>query len=257
MIGITTLSGCLNDSPKPSPDVPTTASDVNDAENKVFDQVDVTNIQAGEYVYILKTQELHSSQEPVENLIQEEGVTITEREEFTDHFDVTVVKEQIDYLAKDKPHYKFKNVYTIDYATTPPPPGTEPSDTEVSQKALLRRVSAPIQALSTSPQVTLSYFNLKVQKQKMAPPKKVLEHDPCPTGSDCKINVTVINYDVVVTEEGQEPQKNKLEVWISSEVPYFATILKSCITTLVKVDDSRPLVRQCQSVYDYQLNATP
>lgn len=246
------IAGCSKDE-EASSDIPATPEDIMDAQDKALGDADPLQIKAGQFVYILKTQELHSSQEPIENLIEETAITVTEREEFGDYFDVTVIKEIVDYVQPDKPHYKFKNIYSIDY----PAPFETDFAPKASKEHLMKQMSDKVKALAGEDEAEVNYYNLKVEKVKMSPPSKVLEHHPCAEGADCRINVTKLFFDVIVSIPGEDPQRNQFELWASSEVPYFATILKSCVMTVIKVDTALPLIRQCESVYDYRFEALP
>lgn len=211
-----------------------TPEEIKKAESEALKGADPLKIQQGEFAYYLKTQEVFSSQEPSSLLMEEEARTVTERTDHPDYVSITVVREVIDHLTEGSPHFKFEDVFGIPKVPTEePPPPVEPPSTE-------------------EPAVTVTFHNLRISKEKIEKPTKVLEREPCPEGADCRLNATIIHYDAVVNEAGQEQRKFMQETWISTEVPYFSTILKSCITTVIAVDDLRPAIRQCKSVYDYR-----
>jgi len=241
-----------------STDTPATFDDINNAQNDALEKSDPYSIQAGQYVYTLTTQELHSSDQPLENLIEESSFNVLEREEFGDHFEITTLKEVIDHLASDQPHYKFKNVMGMDYATP-----TDPSDPSAPSKPT---AGAGAKLIATAwrdrlhkmddgtedGDTTVDFYNLRVEHAKVPRPQKVIDASPCPDGSDCDLNVTKIFYDAVITRPGEAPEREQFENWYSTDVPFFASVLKSCIKVLVKMDDALPLIRQCDVVYDYR-----
>jgi len=111
---------------------------------------------------------------------------------------------------------------------------------------------SPTAPQSPEPQVTLTYHNLVTRKEKISRPAPVEQRYPCSADEDCRLNATHIFYDVVVHTEGQPSRKNQVELLVTAETPYFGNILKNCLTTVASVDDARPLVRQCKTVYDYE-----
>jgi len=235
-----------DESKAPNYGIPTSEEDIINAQRNALNKIDPTNIKQGEFVYFIKTQELYSSQEPTENLMEEEGLTVTEKTEFFGFSEITVVSEIIDHMTDGSPHYKFKDVFEVGTSIVDEP-------TSEPQEKLMKQLDAKtVAALDES--VDIKFYNLRVREEKISQPKKVLEHTPCPADTDCRINATIITYDLVVFEAGQPPQKNQFEVWISSEVPYFASILKSCVSAIVTIETVRPLVRQCKSVFDYKYN---
>lgn len=240
------LSACEDNKDK-GLGVPTTIDAIVEAQQKALSHINPATIRQGEFVYILKTQEIYSSQDPISNLIEEEGQTVTERLDFPDYFEITMVTETVNHLEEGKPHNKFKDVFAIGVAP-PPPVENKPSPSIL----LLRQMSEPAQSLSEQDDVKISFYNLNVRPGKIAKPAKVLERDPCPADADCRLNATILSYDLVAAGPSIGVQKNKMEVWISSEVPYFASILKTCIAAVIKVETANPLVRQCSFVHDYQ-----
>jgi hypothetical protein len=224
------LTSCSSDSPQ-APAVPTTADEINKAQQAALSLADPTRIQIGEFVYFLKTQEVYTGQqEPSVNLMEEEGLTVVNRVDYPGYLELTLEKEVIDHLTAGSPHSLFKDVFYV--ATEPQPPSEDPVET------------AP-----ANPNV--KFYNLVQNDEKLRKPQKVIDKEPCVLEQDCFLNVKKISYDVVFLDP-ENPQTTKVEAWFSPEVPYFATVLKSCYTTVVSVDTARPLVRQCKSVFDYQ-----
>ncbi len=212
------------------PRVPTTAQAINKAQQDILSKANPANIQKGEFTYFVQTQEVYTGQQnPSVSLISEEGLTVLDRQEGPGYVEITVQKEIIDHLQEGSPHSIFKDVF---YVSTEPLPNED----------------APQEG---TPDPLIKFYNLVVRDEVFPKPAKVLEKEPCANPQDCFLNVKKISYDVVFEDPGS-PQTTKVEAWLSDEVPYFATILKSCYSTIVSIDTSRPLVRQCKSVFDYQ-----
>jgi hypothetical protein len=220
--------GCSSDSPS-APRVPTSAQEINKAQNEILANANPLNIQKGEFTYFVQTQEIYTGQQnPSVSLIAEEGITILDRHEEPGYIEITVQKEIIDHLQEGSPHSVFKDVFYISTEST--------SDEENNEG---------------TPDPLIKYYNLVIRDEVFPKPAKVLEKEPCLEPKDCVLNVKKISYDVVF-EDPVSPQTTKVEAWLSDQVPYFATILRSCYSTIVSIDTARPLVRQCKTVFDYQ-----
>jgi hypothetical protein len=217
--------------------VPTTAEDIDKAQAEAFGDIDPFSIKTGEFVYTIKTQQVFSSQEPQEALLEEEGITITDRIDYANYVEFTLVKELIDHTLPDSPRFKFKDVLFLSRETENQN-AEEPVDTP---------------DLEDPSGVAIEFFNLKVVPDTIRKPAKVLEREPCVDNeAACFIAVKKITYDVRVTLPQEQPITSSLEIWISNEVPYLAAVLKSCFKTVAIIDDSRPLVVQCTQVVDYK-----
>ncbi|MBY0317026.1 MAG: hypothetical protein K2Q26_16020 [Bdellovibrionales bacterium] len=208
------------------------------AQTEALALLDVQKIQKGEFAYFIKSQELFSSQLPSSLLIEEEAITVVEREDFEDYFSITTVREVVDHLAEGKPTYKYKDVYGILKNPEPPPD-------EVEEPQPVEDGDEPTSS------VKVTFHNLRVTKIMVPRPLKVEEREPCPVANACDLEATQILYDIVVQEAGKETQKNQAELVLSDKVPFFAGVLRSCVTTVAAIDDARPFVRQCKSIYDY------
>lgn len=236
------LLGCSEDSPTVER-IPTTADEINKVQQEALSLVDPLKIKKGEFAYFIETQEIYTGQqEPSISLMEEESLTVLDRVEGPGYLEFTVQKEIIDHLTDGSPHSIFKDVFYV--STTP----EEPEVPETPEVPGANDSDVPADEPKPSP---IQFYNLKVVDERISKPKKVIEKDPCATEAECLINVKKISYDIVFTDPAA-PQTTKVETWLSSEVPYFSSILKNCYTTVVSVDTARPLVRQCKSVLDYQ-----
>lgn len=242
---LTLLAGCKEGSNDVNFGPAVSAEEIEKAENDVFSMVNPMGIETGEFAYFIRTQEIFSTQEPAKSIMEEEGLTVVDREDHPEYFILTTFREVIDHVSEDSPHYKFKDVYGV------LKPGAEKPLPDNSTKKLnllndTEEIEQPENAIS------ITFHNLNKREILVSKPQKVLERDPCPAGEDCRIKAMQLTYDVVIQEAGKAPQKNSVELIVSNQVPYFASVLKSCITAVLEIDNTRPLVRQCRSIHDYQ-----
>lgn len=246
---------------------------ISEIQKKALSKSDPSKLRKGEFVYLIRTQDIFSGSTPIKSLLSEEGITVTDREEFPEYSILTIVRETIEHSGKETISAKFKDVYylaneaaqtlpapqqttTSDGSVTPTEPAA-PETTPVAQTPVQQKEDAPADEAAPEDDGCpgCTYHNLTVREERVRRPGKVEEREPCPPGKDCTIAATHIFYDVVIREEGQSPRKNQVELLISTDTPYFGNILKNCITTAVTFEDARPLVRQCTAVLDYQFPA--
>lgn len=222
--------------------VPTTASDIDKAQKIAFGIKTPESILAGEFVYTLKTQQIFSSQEPTESLLDEQAITVVERNDFGNYIEFTIVKEHIDHTLPDSPVSKFKDVLLLKIKE-------ESSSPEQSSDG-----SDNLPELEDPSPIVVEFFNLKVKQEQIRKPKLVTDRDPCDeTNVSCLIDVSKITYDVRVTLPPELPRITSFETWISQDVPYLAAVLKNCFQTVLTIDSARPVIRQCTTVVDYKL----
>ncbi len=238
-LGLIFLFGASCSDKTSPPMVPTTSLEIQKAQEDILVHISPLKIQKNEFVYFLKSQEVYTGQQdPSLSLMEEESITITDRVDYADYIEVTMEKEVIDHLSQGSPHSKFKDVYYF------------------AKDAVEKSVPTAFISHADSPKADdteIRYYNLKVSDEKWKKPQKVIDKNPCETANECLLNVKKISYDIVFLDP-TNPQTTKVEIWLSLDVPYFATILQSCYTTVISVDSSRPLVRQCKTVFDYQFN---
>jgi hypothetical protein len=225
-------SGCDDDKAS-VPMEPTSAEKINKAQQDYLSLISPLKIQQGEFVYFIKSQEVYTGQqEPSVTLMEEESLNVIERKEFPGYIEITLQKEVIDHLTEGSPHSIFKDVFYLETK------GKTKNETLTESTASEEK-----------PEVL--FYNLKATDVLVSKPAKVLEKEPCPNSKECLLKARKISYDIVFTDP-LNPQTTKVEAWLSLDVPYFASILKSCYTTVISIDTARPLVRQCKSVFDYQ-----
>lgn len=215
--------------------VPTTSKEISKAQQQILAAANPLSIQKGEFVYFIKSQEIYTGQQnPSVSLMEEEALTVLDRVDGPGYLQITMQKEIIDHLTEGSPHSLFKEVFYI---------GTEPLDVNEEE--------AENEDNADSENSQIQFYNLKITDEVLEKPAKVKEKEPCVTQQDCLLAVKKVAYDIVFLDP-ENPQTTKVETWISTQVPYFSSILKSCFTTVISVDTARPLVRQCKSVFDYE-----
>jgi hypothetical protein len=230
--------------------------EIQDTLNKALGQSDPLTLQVGEFVYTLRTQEIFAGDTPTRLLLEEEGITVTDREVDGDTLIIGIVRELVDHSDPASPHNKFKDVY---YLKNPDVPAAELTSPDVAATKALALFDDPAGTDDSTTDdvvyeapITYTYHNFITREEKVPRPTKVSDREPCPADQDCSLNATHLYYDAVAHQEGQPDRKMQFELLITTDTPYFGNFLKNCVTTLASVEDVRPLVRQCNSVYDYQ-----
>lgn len=206
--------------------------EINKAQGVALSEIDASQINEGEFVYFIKSQEVYTGQqEPSKTLLEEESITVIEKKTYSDFIEYTLIKEVIDHLSEGSPHSKFKDVIGFSKVPSTTPSDPDPSPPEIPE--------------------TIKFYNLKTSFDRIPRPQKVIDREPCKSSDGCLLNIKKISYDISFNEGKPDAQTTSVEIWISSEVPYFASILKNCFVTVIAVDTARPLVRQCKTVFDY------
>ena len=111
-----------------------------------------------------------------------------------------------------------------------------------------------IRAQSAQDQVRWTYHNLTVTPTKVALPSMVnLRSDCGKQKSHCGVplNGTEVTWDQVDWTSEQFPVKYSFNLVFSSEVPFSANLLMSCLTTTIPYNDQRISVMQCDNVRDF------
>jgi hypothetical protein len=224
--------------------------DIQNSLDKALAKATPYSLSVGEFVYTIRTQEVYSGDTPNRLLLEEEGITVSDREIDGDVIVIGVVRELVDHSDPTTPHNKFKDVYYLKKESVP-----SPDEAAFKALALFDDTDTPNDGGGDSvieAPITYTYHNFTSREELVPRPSKVADREPGPEGQDCSLHATRIFYDGVVTQEGQPTRKMQFELLISTDTPYFGNFLKNCVTTLASVEDARPLVRQCNSVYDYQ-----
>lgn len=204
---------------------------------------------SGQLVHIAETQEITTSDGPIYGLLKEWTTKVTQRIDFKPYIELTTIKKVLNHNIEGKPIFEFKSVLTIDKNDLKSHQAFKP---ETLAKKLSQKKYQGLQTKNSEPKITdVSFHNLSVQNVVLTPPELVVNSPDCRGLSSCQINADRIAYDIVFHFSDDSTRSHQIEWLISSEVPFFSSILKQCATTLVPVDDVRVLVKQCQEVVDF------
>lgn len=211
---------------------------------------DPYTIDVGQKVHRIETQEVITSQAPIKNLSKEIFIEVTELENFSDERLITTLRKVNDKITDANFTYEFKNVYSLP---------------QLSSFQLMNQLSDVTHSIHTLTESLMeqstkkqeikikgiAYHNLKTHITTLKPPQLVQESPDCAGLKDCKINADKLTFDIVFLLSNGKTQVSNVEWFFSSEVPYFAGILKQCATTLIPVDNARALVKQCNEVVNF------
>ena len=219
------------------------------AQINSFSKLNPLKTEKDQSVYVVETQEITTSDGPIYGLLKEWTIVVTDKEDYTSHIKLTSLRRVLNHDIEGKPIFDFKNVLVIKKSDFDIQQAFKPQTLaeKLSQKEY-KGLNAK-NAEATLEQV--SFHNLSVQSVVLNPPERVVNSPDCRGLSPCEIKADRISYDIVFHFSDDSTRSHQIEWLISSEVPFFASILKQCATTLVPVKDVRVLVKQCQEVVDF------
>lgn len=227
----------------------TTPQAIQAVQVKALNKLDPYSIYLGQKVHKIETQEVISSQAPIRGLSKEWITEVVEVENEPGVRLLTTVKQVTDHIKDKNFTYEFKDVYQL-----PIIENTQLLD-QLHRKFYLLKNQIVKQTNddtnSASEIEGVAYHNLQSREVRLVPPQKIQDAENCKGLSDCRINADLISYDVVFLFANGESQSHTVEWYISTDVPFFAGLLKQCATTLIPVESLRVLVRQCSEVIDY------
>lgn len=224
----------------------TTPEKILAAQDEALAKLDPYKIQSGQKVYKIESQEIFSSQEPIKALSKEWITEVTEIENSQFLRLITTNQQVVDHL-KDKDFvYEFKNVLTLDQ------PEIISSQQEMGLYELFP--NSLRQSSESSEINSVSFQNLQVSEVTLVPPEAVAKASNCKNIQNCRIRADRISYDVLYRADDGNIVRFKNEWLISNQVPFFASILRQCVTNLVPYESQRLLVKQCREVVDFDSN---
>jgi hypothetical protein len=97
------------------------------------------------------------------------------------------------------------------------------------------------------------FFSLAKYSQKEKLPQKLIDENRCYGFENCEIMVNYLEYDII-GKDGTTGEEKRLH-YISSfsgELPYLASNLKTCYTTLLEIDGQKHPAEVCQEVVDFK-----
>lgn len=235
------LFGCKKSEDSASLGAEADINEINNIQNAILAKSDPRDMAVGDFTYILSTQEVFSGSSPSRMILEEEAITITDRQEDAVGIYYTYVQEIVKHLSSGKTTDKFERTAAV-----------AKNSTDVNKDDVTEEEETTDGDTGFPPGTSVTYHNLVTREVRVPRPALVEQRHPCPAGQDCSIKALHIFFDVVLHVEGEPSRKNQVERLISSEVPYFGSILKNCLTSVAEIEDARPLVRQCQTLYDYE-----
>ena len=226
---------------------PTTVEAIQRAQNAAVSSLNPNSVKLGETSHMVETQEIVTTQGPLNSLVSEWVTRVQLIEELPEAVLLTITRDFIDHTDPDKPKYEFQDV--LGFEKTKDVSQTKAEDLSLSMR--LFSSDTPAQK-SESIQITnVTFHNLINQKVTVTPPPLVRDSTDCRGLSPCSITADQINYDIVFYMSDGTTAKHQVEWLISPQVPFFSAVLKQCASTIIPVDNVRVLVKQCQQVVDF------
>ncbi len=227
----------------------TTPNDIIEAQNRSLAKLDPYQISMGQRVHFIESQEIISSQGPLKALSKEWVTEVTDVANEPSERVLTTYKTVTDKLWDENFVYVFKGIYSL-----PQVEALELLDQLDQSRYQLPKMVQQLKERSGAEESEITgvaFHNLIEQEVTIVPPDKVKNSTNCKNLTSCQIKGDRISYDIVFLMANGNTQTHNVEWLISSEVPYFAGILKQCSTSLVPVDTLRVLVKLCNEVVDF------
>ncbi|MES2770192.1 MAG: hypothetical protein V4596_13685 [Bdellovibrionota bacterium] len=106
------------------------------------------------------------------------------------------------------------------------------------------------------PEVPIFYSLAKyVVKEKL--PKKMVDEGRCYNFVNCEINVTYLEYEMYGKDENGEDKRVHYVTSFSGDLPYLASNLKTCYSTLLDLEGKKHPAEVCQLMVDFKPGSTP
>ena len=117
-----------------------------------------------------------------------------------------------------------------------------------------------IMAKAADTEIRWTFHNLQVNNTKVPLPSMVNLRSDCgrqkgPCG--VPLNATNVTWDQVDWTSEQYPVKYSFNLIFSGEVPFYANLLMSCVTTTIPFNNERISVTQCDNVRDFTHGQAP
>ena len=169
----------------------------------------------------------------------------------SDGTEYTLAEEEVDYNSDGTSNRSvFENTVLV--------PNSTGSSTQSKPSLAVLGMEEALHAASTGPQLcdaisdpSITYHNLKVTSGVVDAPDAVQGADFCSGKDPCQIDTTDISFDQVIWS-GDQGQKVNCQYTFSDQVPFLASQLKQCITSVVLEQNQHVLVDQCAEVVDFQ-----
>ncbi|MCM2281529.1 MAG: hypothetical protein NDI61_06755 [Bdellovibrionaceae bacterium] len=269
------LSGCKEEkqaAPNFGPEV--APAEIEAALTRPMAEVDGSKMKLGEFVHFAETQVINNRTE-AEAVLSDTGQTVVDKSELADRIVYTIVQNKIAYSANESRKTSTELELVIKKATSSSyedPQTASASSTagafslrEHAERVIaeentpLKSLSAVFAAEEAARRVT--YHNLKVSLEQVAPPAQVTSQPNCLGIPNCHIRLHKIAFDQIVWTSATQAEKVSFEFSMSPDVPYLATLMNKCATLLVPINADKPsestkvLLSQCSPVLNFRWEA--
>lgn len=96
------------------------------------------------------------------------------------------------------------------------------------------------------------FFDPKMYTKKEKLPKKMVDEGRCYNFENCELDVTYLEYDIWGKGSDGENKRIHYVTSFSGELPYLASNIKTCYTTVVEVNNNEHPAEVCQTLVDFQ-----
>jgi len=226
---------------------------------KAAAESDPNKIEIGQFVHFADVQTING-RDGISTVISDTGQTVVDRRESERQVIFTVVQDKYTYSSNQEPR-RVKTELELAFD-------------KLSSRAVSSYISAsswflkPFHVLSandgrvlSTKQTRITYHNLRVANELVAPPKLVAEHAGCREIPNCRIRVRHVAFDQVTWNSESGPEKIAFQFSLSPDVPYLASLMNRCASLLVpyKENETSPtikvLVTQCSPVQNFRWRA--
>lgn len=94
------------------------------------------------------------------------------------------------------------------------------------------------------------FYNFKKTQFSKKLPYLMEEKNNCFGNSNCTINITQVEFDIIFNKEGQRNRQHIL-LWLTKDLPYLASNPKKCISTLIEYQGQKHPYEFCQELVNF------
>ncbi len=243
-------------------------AEIEAALTRPMESVDPGAMKVGEFVHFAETQAINNRTE-TEAILSDTGQTVVGKEETADRIVYTVIQNKITYSGNES--RKASTELRMEVGKLGAAGGSGPAPTGLSMVEHARHVisgtDAPLKAMAAvfaaENERRITYHNLRVSLETVAPPALVSSQPDCLGIPNCKIRLHRVAFDQVAWASAADAERVAFEFAMSPDVPYLATLMDKCATTLVPINSEKPaqsamvLVRQCSPVLNFRWEQEP
>jgi hypothetical protein len=219
------------------------------AQEKYLNELNPYTIEQGQRVHSIETQELITAQGPQKIVTKEWTTEVIEVDNDPETRFIKTHKQVIDRTWDEDFIYEFKSLYFLRQIDS-----LQLLDQlDLNRLSMSSLISRSLKANQVASEEVdgISFQNLNEQEVMLVPPELVKNSENCKGIPDCRIPANVMTYDIVLRMKDGTRRTQKIEWIISGEVPYFASLLKDCASTVLTIEGIRVLIKQCSEVVDF------